>query len=64
MYNTTAAVGYHASSDVHVGTHMAATLRPDVAFRYEFENFFHPYVGELLSRLNRTSLSGMLDPGF
>jgi len=26
---------------------------------YEFRNFFHPFVGELLDELNRASLNGM-----
>jgi Tc toxin complex TcA C-terminal TcB-binding domain len=33
----------------------------DTKFIYEFENFFHPFVGELISKLNRDSLKGMLD---
>jgi hypothetical protein len=31
---------------------------------YTFQNFFHPRVGELIGRLNRTSVAGMLDPSF
>ncbi len=34
----------------------------DTRFEYTFRNFFHPYVGELISKLNRASLPGMLDP--
>ncbi len=33
-------------------------------FTYTFENFFQPFVGELIARLNRTSVAGMLDPAF
>lgn len=33
-------------------------------FTYTFENFFHPLVGELIQKLNRTSVAGMLDPTF
>lgn len=33
----------------------------DEQFAYSFENFFHPFVGELIARLNRKSLPGMLD---
>ncbi len=33
----------------------------DTQFTYTFENFFHPFVGELIAKLNRDSLSGMLD---
>src|SRR6185295_15373215 len=33
----------------------------DTKFTYTFENFFHPFVGELISKLNKESLPGMLD---
>src|SRR5713226_1802690 len=33
----------------------------DIQFTYTFENFFHPFVGELIAKLNRDSLPGMLD---
>jgi hypothetical protein len=36
-------------------------LRWDTRFTYTFENFFHPFVGELISKLNRESLPDMLD---
>src|SRR2546430_16616583 len=32
----------------------------DTQFTYTFENFFHPFVGELIAKLNRDSLPGML----
>lgn len=35
--------------------------RWDTQFTYTFENFFHPFVGELISKLNSDSLQGMLD---
>jgi receptor-binding and translocation channel-forming TcA subunit of Tc toxin len=39
---------------------------PDTAtapiFKYTFEIFFHPYIGELIAQVNRRSLSGLLDP--
>jgi hypothetical protein len=31
---------------------------------YDFDNFFHPFVGELIEKLNKESLVGMLDPKF
>src|SRR6266487_5828142 len=38
----------------------------DTQFTYTFENFFHPFVGELIAKLNRDSLpimlAGQLDP--
>src|SRR5215475_12264368 len=33
-------------------------------FTYTFNNFFHPLVGELIAKLNKTSVEGMLDPVF
>jgi hypothetical protein len=30
-------------------------------FTYTFRNFFHPFVGELIAKLNKESLPGMLD---
>jgi hypothetical protein len=34
------------------------------AFSYNFETFFHPFVGDLIAKLNRTSIAATLDPGF
>ena len=34
------------------------------SFSYEFKNFFHPFVADLIKQLNATSVAGMLDPGF
>lgn len=39
----------------------AAYYPGDVRFTYDFANFFHPFVGELIAKLNRDSLPGMLD---
>ena len=36
----------------------------DTRFTYRFENFFHPFVAELITRLNTTSVAGMVDPAF
>ena len=33
-------------------------------FTYNFENFFHPLVGQLIQQLNQQGISGMLDPTF
>jgi hypothetical protein len=37
------------------------TARQETQFTYSFENFFHPFVGELIDKLNKESLSGLLD---
>jgi len=42
----------------------SAKERQDTQFTYTFENFFHPFVGELVEKLNKKSLSGLLDPNF
>ena len=39
-------------------------VRQDIEFTYTFENFFHPFVGELIQKLNKESLAEMLDPTF
>src|SRR6516164_848706 len=33
-------------------------------FAYTFQPFFHPFVGQLIKKLNQTDVAGMLDPGF
>jgi hypothetical protein len=33
-------------------------------FDYTFENFFHPFIGNLIAELNQGGVAGMLDPGF
>ena len=33
-------------------------------FSYNFENFFHPLVGQLIQQLNQQGVTGMLDPTF
>jgi hypothetical protein len=53
--------GYHNVKDVEVAWPLYK-YRKDTKFTYDFRNFFHPYVGELLEALNKRSLEGMLDP--
>src|ERR1043165_4454622 len=50
--------GYHDASQA---AQWALPYHMDTQFDYTFENFFHPYVGALISKLNRDSLPGMLD---
>jgi Tc toxin complex TcA C-terminal TcB-binding domain len=33
-------------------------------FTYTFQNYFHPFVGDMITQLNQKSLSGLLDPAF
>jgi hypothetical protein len=52
--------GTHSESlAVTVGA--VSIMQWDAKFTYTFENFFHPFVSELISKLNRDSLPGMLD---
>jgi hypothetical protein len=57
----------------HYGSDVASVARPAGAelagsqvddFTYTFENFFHPFVGQLIQQLNKRSVAGMLDPDF
>ena len=52
--------GFHHFADT---TYRAGyyTDREETGFSYTFENFFHPFVGELIQQLNQKSLPGMLD---
>jgi hypothetical protein len=60
--NTVPQIGYHdkegALQAQAPGTTASSGL--EVEFTYNFENFFHPFVGELAAKLNRGSLSDML----
>jgi hypothetical protein len=58
--------GIHSSQDTKliesVNTQTAAAFKPD--FTYYFNNFFHPFVGELIAKLNKESLRGLLNPEY
>jgi hypothetical protein len=53
-------VGYH---DTPQTTHLGVILGGywDTEFTYTFRNFFHPFVGELITKLNQDSLKGVMD---
>jgi hypothetical protein len=58
-------IGYHARAEYKTLRRLGYwTQRLEPEFTYTFENFFHPFVGELIQQLNRESLPGMLDPTF
>ena len=62
----TSTVQFHETV-AHVATnkYLEAWIgKKDTEFTHTFENFFHPFVGELIERLNRKSLPGLLDPNF
>src|SRR6266436_5056274 len=55
-------IGFHDSiQNVSTVAIQRAFGHWDTQFSYRFENFFHPFVGELIAKLNRDSLPGMLD---
>ncbi len=60
MKNSEYSVGYH-DTKVASKANKVSLGHSDTQFTYTFENFFHPFVGELISKLNKDSLPGMLD---
>lgn len=64
MPKLTTQIGFHNFADLEQIELAILTSREDTQFTYTFENFFHPYVGELIEQLNQRSLAGLLDPGF
>jgi hypothetical protein len=60
MANSNINVGFHDLSVANLGRTVSLG-HWDTQFTYTFENFFHPFVGELIAKLNRDSLPGMLD---
>jgi len=61
---------YHAANDVGLAYgvdpgayHLPVTYTVQ-EISYDFQNFFHPFVGALIKQLNLTSVSGMLDTDF
>ena len=57
-------LGSHAHQDLMKAQVTMRSYQQDTEFKYTFQNFFHPFVGELIQELNRKSLSGLLDPHF
>ena len=60
MANISQYTGYHAYQSAVQAIKIRPTYKQAATFTYTFNNFFHPYVGELITRLNKASLSGML----
>ena len=57
-------VGFHYGTDLYKRAWPIFSFRQDTEFTYTFENFFHPYIGELVEQLNKKSLTGLLDPEY
>src|SRR5437870_9383444 len=60
MANVKYAVGFH-DQVAWFNLGRVSSSHWDTQFTYTFENFFHPFVGELIAKLNKYSLPGMLD---
>lgn len=60
MSNAKYMIGFH---DQGIASSSETSVREywDTRFTYTFENFFHPFVGELIGQLNRGSLRDMMD---
>lgn len=65
-YGTKSMLQFHDMAAQHLLQYYFGgwTTKEDTEFTYSFENFFHPFVGELIEQLNRKSLAGLLDPDF
>jgi hypothetical protein len=58
-------VGFHETSYFHESSLILQAVDQTAGnLTYRFENLFHPFVGELIEKLNKDSLSGLLDPSF
>src|SRR4051812_23445808 len=64
MATVSTQIGVHRLGDFTGLALTSVTGAGDLEFTYTFENFFHPFVGELLEQLNRNSLPGLFDPKF
>ncbi len=61
MPSTFIITGYH-DAGAAATSRTTARLATETRFNYTFDNFFHPFIGELIAKLNREMLTGMLDP--
>lgn len=51
---------YHARQP-SLRSQIANQIGPDTWFTYTFHNFFHPFVGEIISKVKESSLPGVMD---
>lgn len=64
-YTSNIRVGFHALHDLQITrAPVASKIRIRSEYSYKFENFFHPFVGEMIERLNEGEIKGVLDPNF
>src|SRR5262249_21445381 len=62
MANMTEIGKFHYSGDL-VAVAAGKSVQVD-QFTYTFENFFHPFVGDMIKQLNQGSVATLLDPAF
>ena len=55
--------GFHELAILGAQKEIAA-LHRDSKFKYTFQNFFHPRVDELIQKLNKESIEGLLNPNY
>lgn len=61
----TAAAGTSVTFSTPSSTTTAVMRVPtETLFTYTFDNFFHPFIGEIIAKLNRESLTGALNPAW
>ncbi|MCI0392941.1 MAG: toxin [Acidobacteria bacterium] len=61
---TIAMIGFHGYQDALTTQLGWVVYNQEPEFTYTFENFFHPFVSELIEEINKGSLKDMLDPKF
>jgi hypothetical protein len=62
--SSTSQLGYHAYTNLAALKLARTSFTTEQEFTYTFQNFFHPFVDDLIRQLNIESLPGMLDPVF
>lgn len=55
---------YHEKAIFFLRNEIGNSATGDTKFTYTFRNFFHPFVGDIVSRLNAKSLGGVMDPNW
>jgi Tc toxin complex TcA C-terminal TcB-binding domain len=58
---------FHAAADTRLifgGAGHGPVIHWAEKFSYDFRNFYHPFVADLIRQLNQTSVAGMVDPVF
>jgi len=53
--------GYHGRDRHFSRSQINSQIGPETTFTYAFHNFFHPFVGEIISKVKESSLPGVMD---